>query len=121
MRGLSPGILLLLVLSVAACGGEAGAAARPQTRGERLFARHCSSCHSTSPDTVVVGPSLAGVAIRAGTRVEGMNASTYLETSILDPGDYVVEGFRDVMPKGFGETLSTEDVRALIDYLITLR
>lgn len=120
MNGLFRGILLLSALSVVACGSEGGVAASPQTRGERLFARHCSSCHSTSPDTIIVGPSLAGVAVRAGERVEGMDARTYLQTSILAPGDHVVEGFRDVMPRGFREALSAEEVEALVDYLMTL-
>jgi nitric oxide reductase subunit C len=119
MRGLSHAALILLALSVAACGSRAEAGAQ-RALGERLFTRHCASCHSTAPDTVVVGPSLAGVADRAEQRVAGMDARTYLETSILDPGDYVVEGFSDVMPRRFGETLDTEELRQLIDYLSTL-
>lgn len=69
---------------------------------------------------VIVGPSLAGVAVTAEERVGEMNARTYLETSILDPGDYVVEGFRDVMPEGLGKTLTPDELRALVDYLTTL-
>lgn len=118
MSFLLRGFLVLSVLSVAACRAEAGSA--PQAPGERLFTRHCSSCHSTSADTVIVGPSLAGLAERAETRVEGMDARTYIETSILAPGEYLVEGFRDLMPEGFGETLTPEELGALVDYLMTL-
>lgn len=121
MSGLLRVVLVVSTLALAACGGGGIAAPDPQTRGEKVFARHCSSCHSTSPDTVVVGPSLAGVGARAGERVDGMGARAYLETSIVEPGEYLVPGFRDLMPDGFGEDLAAEDLKALIDYLAALR
>ncbi|NIV40456.1 MAG: c-type cytochrome, partial [Anaerolineae bacterium] len=46
--------------------------------GASLFSRHCTSCHSTLPETIIVGPSLAGVAERASLQVEGLNARAYL-------------------------------------------
>lgn len=61
------GLLLALIAAMTACGGDSGAPPI-QRRGEDLFARHCSSCHSLSPGTVIVGPSLAGVGERAADR-----------------------------------------------------
>ncbi len=69
------------------------------SNGEALFnSLGCSGCHSLEPDTVLVGPSLAGVGERAAERVEGTPALTYLRQSITDPTAYVVEGFNPVMP-----------------------
>ncbi len=75
-------------------------------------------------DVVIVavkGPSLAGVGTRAETRVDGYDARAYIETSILNPGAYIVEGFNDVMPKNFGKDLISADFDAVVAYLLSLK
>jgi hypothetical protein len=67
----------------------------------------------------VIGPSLAGVATRAATRMPGYDAQAYIETSILNPGAYVVDGFKDVMPKNFGKDLTSDDFNAIVAFLLT--
>ncbi|HET7087792.1 MAG TPA: hypothetical protein VFL17_04000 [Anaerolineae bacterium] len=69
----------------------------------------------------VVGPSLAGVAARAAGRSPGLGARRYLELSILKPDAYVVQGFSDVMPRGFGDKLTGEELDALLAFLLTLK
>lgn len=96
----------------------------PAARGEYWFKRPpaiCATCHALTPDTVIVGPSLAGIASRAASRVPGVNAETYLRDSILDPGAYIVPGFPDAMQKNLGETLSTDQINDIIAFLLTLR
>lgn len=88
--------------------------------GKQLFAPNCGSCHSTSPDTVIVGPSLAGVAGRTVSRVASQDAATYLMTSILQPGAFVVPGFDKLMPENFGKKLTGEEIDAIVAYLLTL-
>ena len=68
-----------------------------------------------------MGPSLYGVATRAATRIPGMAAEDYLRESILDPDAFVVDGF----PAGqmlpiYEERLSTEEIDALVAFLMTL-
>ncbi|MCB9449962.1 MAG: c-type cytochrome [Anaerolineaceae bacterium] len=95
----------------------------PVGRGEYWFKRPpaiCATCHALTPDVVIVGPSLAGVATRAGTRIPGMSAEAYFRQSILDPSAYVVEGFEDVMMKNFGQQLSADQINDIIAYLMTL-
>ncbi|MCP4427074.1 MAG: c-type cytochrome, partial [Chloroflexi bacterium] len=46
--------------------------------GKSVFVQQCGACHSVGEDTVIVGPSLAGIAAEAGTRVPGQDARTYL-------------------------------------------
>jgi mono/diheme cytochrome c family protein len=90
-------------------------------RGRGVFDSYCSRCHGTSGDTVVVGPSLAGVGSRAAKRIEGMAASVYIRDSILNPGAYVVEGFQEgLMPTDFKDQLSPEDLDSVVAYLLTL-
>lgn len=92
-----------------------------EAAGQALFTRHCAACHSLSADTVVVGPSLAGIANRAPERVAGMDASTYFHQSIMEPNAYLVEGFSDLMPPSLAQVLTPEEVDALVAYMLTLR
>ncbi|HUF39065.1 MAG TPA: cytochrome c [Anaerolineales bacterium] len=90
-------------------------------RGRQVFERNCATCHSTTPDMIVVGPSLAGIATRAATRIPGMDAEAYIRESIAYPGNYTVEGFREgIMPDQVIESLAPEDFEAVVDYLMTL-
>jgi nitric oxide reductase subunit C len=120
--------LLFLSLLLAACGGDAEEeiAEEPAiedpilVQGETIFKQDCASCHAATADTVIVGPSLAGIATTAGTRGVGQGAAEYIQLSILRPGEYVVEGFSNLMPSSFGTNLSGEELDALIAYLLTL-
>jgi cytochrome c551/c552 len=49
----------------------------PEARGFALFSGkgRCASCHSLSANTVIVGPSLAGIASRAGSPSDRNNAT----------------------------------------------
>ncbi|MCP4424480.1 MAG: cytochrome c, partial [Chloroflexi bacterium] len=88
--------------------------------GKSVFVQQCGACHSVGEDTVIVGPSLAGIAAEAGTRVPGQDARTYLYASIFDPGQFLVEGFDDLMPNNFGKELTGEELDAVVIYLLTL-
>ncbi len=81
----------------------------------------CRICHSLQPDVVLVGPSFAGVATRAATRIPGMTAEEYLYQSITDPDAYVVEGFPSgqAMPN-LDEILTQEQIEDLIAFLMTM-
>jgi mono/diheme cytochrome c family protein len=88
--------------------------------GQTVFKQNCASCHAITADTVIVGPSLAGINGRAASRVEGQSAADYIQFSILRPDAYIVEGFSDLMPSNFGTTLTGEQLDALLVYLMTL-
>ena len=84
------------------------------------FSNNCAICHATTPDTVIRGPSLFGVATRAATRVPGQDARAYIYNSIMRPADYVVAGFDNIMPTSLAKTLTGEEVDAILAYLLTL-
>jgi len=92
-----------------------------QQQGQAVFNLRCAQCHATVPDTIVIGPSLYGIATRAETRVEGYDAEAYIERSILIPSFYLVEGFVDTMPTNFGKELTSEELSALVSYLMTFK
>lgn len=87
--------------------------------GEAVFAANCMGCHSLD-GTAGAGPSVAGMAARAGDTVEGVSAYDYLYDAIVNPGLYVVEGYADFMPPTYGEALNEAEINDLIAYLMTL-
>jgi len=118
-------IIVFTVTILAACS-SIGAAPTPtlsslEQQGQSVYALRCAQCHTLTPDTVVIGPSLAGVATRAATRIPGYDAQSYIETSVLLPQDYIVDGYSDTMPANFGKELTSEELTALVAYLMTLK
>ncbi len=118
-------VALLPLLTLAACSSFTPPV-RPTlsplvAQGRAVFQSYCARCHSASGETVIVGPSLAGIPGRAGGRVEGLDARAYIINSIMDPDAYVVEGFSDgLMPQDLTEQLTGEELEAVIEYLLTL-
>ena len=117
-------IIALTAGLLAACSNSS--AAQPtltaqEIQGKQVYVSNCAGCHALEPNTIVIGPSLAGVAARAQTRVKDEDARAYIETSILNPGTYVVDGFKDVMPKNFGKDLTSGDFNAIVAFLLTLK
>ncbi|MHB8629474.1 MAG: c-type cytochrome [Aggregatilineales bacterium] len=93
-------------------------------RGQALFqgAATCSSCHDVANGVTIVGPSLKGVASRAGSREPGKSAADYIHESIVTPNAFIVPGFQpNIMPQTFAQTLSTQQINDLVAYLLTLK
>jgi mono/diheme cytochrome c family protein len=106
-------------------------------RGKRLWDKEenyasgkpspCAACHSLNPGETLVGPSLAGLASRAGSTVSGQDAATYIRHSIQAPSDHIVTGGNfaagdnSLMPANLGNDMSPQDLADLIAYLLTLR
>ena len=98
------------------------------TDGEDLYKRTvlvnnggCITCHSLTPDKVLVGPSLADIGATAADRIPGTPARDYLLESITNPDVFLVEGFdAGRMPGNWTDGLSTEQIAAIVDYMLTL-
>jgi len=130
-------LALVLMLLLAACGGGGDTPAASDdssvgdaANGEKLYSQTvigsasapgCVTCHSLEEDVVLVGPSHAGLANRAGSYQEGMSAEEYLRESIVDPDAHIVEGFTPgVMYQNFATDLKAKEVNDLIAYMLTL-
>ena len=118
--------LAVIALFIAACSASARAEPTPTPdpfilQGQAVFNARCATCHALVPDTIIIGPSLYGVATRAETRVEGQNAEEYITMSVLRPGDYVVEGFNNVMITNLAKELTSEELNALVAFLMTMK
>ena len=127
--------LMVAVLALAACGGGGGGASQPAASGggagdaaagKALFAQTvigsnpgCITCHSLEAGKTLVGPSMAGIAGRAGSAAAGQSAEQYLRQSITEPDAVVAKGFqKGLMPK---QTLTDKQLNDLVAYMQTLK
>lgn len=117
--------LLVMTSMLAACGGSQSTT----EVGKELFAQTtiddqpgCITCHSLEPGVIIIGPSVAGIASRAGSTVSGLSAEEYLRQSIVDPNAFLVPEFpKDTMPPVWGQRLSEKQVNDLVAYMMTLQ
>jgi cytochrome c oxidase subunit 2 len=102
-------------------GEEAGQGGGPgaQELGKTTFASAgCGGCHAFTPagTDAEIGPNLDNLAADAAKA--GKPVPDYVGESIVDPGAYVVPGYKDgVMPTTFRETLKPDELDALVSYL----
>lgn len=104
-------------------GQLAQAGLQGATDGQQIFtAAGCTACHTLSDagSQSDVGPDLDQLAENARTRQPGTSPEEYVRESILDPGAFLVDGFENVMPTGYEEQLSEEQIDALVEYLLSV-
>jgi cytochrome c oxidase subunit II len=81
--------------------------------GKKLFSDNgCSGCHTLKDagSTAQVGPDLDKV-------LKGKDAA-FISTSITKPNAFIEKGYKPgIMPPNFGQTLSKDDLNALVSYL----
>jgi cytochrome c oxidase subunit 2 len=94
---------------------SAGAAAGDQNDGETIFtSAGCGSCHTFKP---------AGTTAQVGPELDNLDPGDkpleeFIRESIVEPNAEITSGYQpDVMPGTFGETLSDEQINALVQYL----
>jgi cytochrome c553 len=82
----------------------------------------CIGCHKLDLNEQSTGPYWYHMGDTAVSRVPGESPALYLYKSIVDPSAYIVPGYQDgLMPKTFGETLTTQQLADLIAFLLAQR
>nr|WP_290666128.1 c-type cytochrome [Ardenticatena sp.] len=91
----------------------------------------CGGCHTMQGvDGMAgsIGPDLTRIGSIAAERIAAPNytgeATTpeeYIRESIINPKAYVVDGFPPVMPETFKDSLSPEQLDALVEFLASLK
>jgi mono/diheme cytochrome c family protein len=114
-------LCIALTVLVLACAPEPPAT-EPVARGRQLYrSSGCANCHEPNLFGQRLGPPLDHSGTVAGSRRPGLSAEEYIRQSILDPGAYVVPGYKDSMPRDLGRDLSPTDLEALVAYLLSLK
>ncbi len=105
-------------------GAAAAALEDPVVFGEQVAQNTgCIGCHSID-GAVKAGPTWQGLYGKTETFTDGSTIvvdDAYLIDSIVNPGDTIVEGFADIMPKNYGEILSQDEISAIIAYIQSLK
>ena len=107
--------------SGAAGGGAAGGGAAGGTveRGSETFAQAgCGGCHALAKagTDAQIGPPLDDLA--AAAEEAGMPVAEFVRQSIVDPDAVIAPDYQPgVMPKDLGESLSPDELDALVAYL----
>ena len=91
----------------------------PSSGSEWFINEGCNACHSTGADKIV-GPGFAGIYDRGATRVGYSSSDDYIEASIRYPGEYIVEGYSNLMPASWEES-EKQEIADIIAYLKTLK
>jgi mono/diheme cytochrome c family protein len=85
----------------------------PDDPGAPVFAQNqCSGCHTMKAADAAgtTGPNLDEV-------IPGQTAAE-VRRSIVDPSAKITPGYPDVMPKNFGEVISSQELGALVRFLL---
>ena len=82
----------------------------------------CLTCHTIGKTGALRFPDLAGVDVRAKTRVAGLNDIEYLAQSLYEPTAFIVPGFPPAMPPMNKPPigLTDQEILCVIAYLQTL-
>jgi mono/diheme cytochrome c family protein len=97
---------------VASVAGVPGAKP-PQLAPPQLFAEKCGICHALQDagTTSTTGPDL-------DQALSGKDAA-FVEEAIVDPDKEIAQGYSaGIMPSDFETTLTPEDLKGLVDYLV---
>lgn len=92
--------------------------------GEELYqgSGGCVACHglgTRAPDLLSDEGGGGQIGARCGTREPDKDCKTYLHESLVQPMEYIVEGFEPIMPD-MSRTLSPTQIWALVAYMQSL-
>lgn len=101
--------------------------ASPIEIGQAVYAAQgCAGCHGEPGGVGVIGPSITGIASRAGDTVPGLSAEEYIRQSIVEPNAFIVPQCPTgpcqpgLMPQNYGQNLAPAELDGLVEYLLTL-
>jgi cytochrome c peroxidase len=89
----------------------------------------CGGCHTIAGVPGAngqVGPNLSNIGVDGATRIDGYSAEEYVTESILDPNAFIAPECPSgdcpagVMLQSFAQTLSEDDLSAIVSYLSAL-
>ncbi|HBY08525.1 MAG TPA: cytochrome c oxidase subunit II [Chloroflexi bacterium] len=102
---------------------EAAIADDPVARGQKVYESYgCKACH-TIDGSPLVGPSFLGAFGRTVELADGTTVladADYFYNSIINPTSQIVAGFPPAMPQNFADQLSDQQIKDVIDFIMSL-
>lgn len=89
----------------------------------------CIGCHVIPgiPNAVgQIGPNLSNIGVDGATRIEGYSSEEYIHESLLEPNAFIAPNcptgpcLPNLMVQNLGDILTTEELDAIVAYLVTL-
>lgn len=113
----------------ASSGG--GSASAPPDAVMTVFSDNgCGGCHTINGVSGMagnIGPELTNIGAVASERIQASDYSgdattpeEYIHESIVNPTAYIVPEYQGVMPQNFGETIPSDQLDMLVEYLAGL-
>ena len=99
-------------------GGSTTSGATDELGAKTFASAGCGACHAfkKAGTDAQVGPALDD--LTAAAQKAGESVPDYVRQSIEDPNAVVVAGYQPgVMPQNFKESLSSEEIDALVSYV----
>lgn len=104
--------------------GEATPAPAGELDGQQVAtSAGCVACHSLD-GSVLVGPTWKGLYGKTEEFEDGSTGTAddaYLHESIVNPAAKIVKGFTNLMPAIYSQTLTEDQIAAIIEYIKTLQ
>ncbi len=128
MRAYAACAFVWIVVVATGCGGggsgSSGTATPAATGGgadgRALFAANgCSGCHTLAKADAngTTGPDL-DKQLESDAKAAGKPLREFVRQSIIEPDAFVAKGYSSgLMPKDFGDKLSPEQLKTLVDYV----
>jgi mono/diheme cytochrome c family protein len=117
--GLTAALALVLGIAVFNTEPESDNPPEEAPAGRLLFvSTGCVGCHRIGDNdpSMEIGPSLIGLAERAGQRVPELSAAEYVTQSIREPRAFTVPGYEAGIMPAF--SLTEAEIQALAEYLL---
>jgi hypothetical protein len=108
-----------------AASGEAGLDELIREPKVLYISMGCIDCHylEEPEDGILlnnlIAPALGRLPELAASRVNGLDAVSYVHTSIVDPDAYVVDGYEaGIMPLTYADEMTEAEINALVQWLL---
>jgi mono/diheme cytochrome c family protein len=92
------------------------------TKGQAVFVKlPCLTCHTLGGNGAGIGPALDKIGTQAGSRVAGVTAAQYIYQVLTNPEDANLPDYRNTTMPSFKASVTSDELRDLVAFLLTLK
>jgi mono/diheme cytochrome c family protein len=80
----------------------------------------CLNCHAIEAGAYSLAPAFVGAGQVLAARQSGLSVADYVRQSIVEPGAFLVGGYRNIMYGRYGQDLTPQEIEDLVAYVLSL-